>query len=68
MSMGTEAAERAHRELTDVLLWLSHTPEPQWPRDLSDTLKQAARELRDGKQAEPQVLHGPFEPGGPGPG
>jgi len=63
-----EAKEKAERELATVLAWLARTPEAEWPPDVSETFKQAARELRDGKRHAPQVLGGPLEPGGPGPG
>ncbi len=65
--MGSEAAEKAHHELATVLAWLARTPEAQWPADIPETFKQAARELRDGKRGD-RVLPGPLEPGGPGPG
>jgi len=67
MSMGWEQAKKSHHELATVLAWLARTPEAEWPPDVSETFKHAARDLRDGKPSE-QVLHGPLEPGGPGPG
>jgi len=68
MSMCWEAKEKTERELATVLASLARTPEAEWPPDLSETFKQAARELRDGTRSEPQVLDGPLDPGGPGPG